>query len=64
MSLEVTGMELAPAALRHTLLQSCTIIIVRRNARGEGGTLETHRSSDRTPQGCGAASREPDRSVL
>jgi len=27
-SQEMTGIELTPAALRHTMLQSCTIIIV------------------------------------
>ena len=27
MSLEFTGIELAPVALRHTMLRSCTIII-------------------------------------
>jgi len=30
MFLEFTGTELTPTALRHTLLQSCTMIIVSR----------------------------------
>lgn len=37
MSLEFVGTELAPAALRHTMLQSCTIIIVSQRVREEHG---------------------------
>jgi len=30
MAFQVTGMELAPVALRHTMWQSCTITVVSR----------------------------------